>query len=273
MIPQLRKYFAIIVHYGPAPQTERLITDLLNQKSVPDKIILIDHQGNMKSNHSLVQSIKPQKNEGYAAGLSVGLGMLYSQGIEGADIVLCLNNDVRLHPRLVSYLHSYYQNPSHVRTLISALQGRVNLFSGRSHLFSQKKSQLFWSLSYPHGSCFAAPFQMFADIQGVPDSLFLYWEDVLLGVKARRRNYALNLFPVGLIEHDEKKDEKLSDDKVYYLVRNGAWFLQKQPFPWDIYWKGINRLRYFYHQMRGNQVILEALYDARSETLGKRKVI
>lgn len=275
MIPQPRKYFALIVHFGDTTPTKLAIADLLNQKVVPNQIVVIDQQGNLDGQmnaNAVVHVLTPGENHGYAGGLNIGLGYLFSQGARLTDVVLCMNNDVRLQPGVTSYLIDYFTDNDHERTILSASIGRINLFTGKASLGMNKNSAHWWQVAYPHGSFFAAPFALFAAIKGLPDDYFLYWEDVVIGQRATRMGYALALLPVQLVRHDEKKDQTPTGGKLYYLARNGAFFLQSMPQPWGTYWRARNSIRRQYHRFFGNRAMIKALQDAKEGHLKKQQL-
>jgi GT2 family glycosyltransferase len=269
MIPQSRKLFAVIVHYGPPVSTKAAVDALLGGTSVPDGIIVIDHalpEEKYTYRHDSVQVVRPDQNDGYAAGLTVGLGILLAQDTAAHDIVMCMNNDVVVDSNTVRRMRTWWE--AHTQPLLAGESfGYVHLFTGRAHITGKRMPYSGYTLPYIHGSLFAAPFYVFMKIQ-LPEAYFLYWEDILFSQLVRRRGVSLAAIPDMRIRHTDAKNH--SAQQIYYLVRNGALFLEQEtPWPWRVYWRIGNRIRLMYHALRGHAVVTRALKDAIARKTGK----
>lgn len=286
MNPQIKKHFAITVHYGDPAPTKRAIQSLLQNDDPPDSVIVINHSAAklaLKPNPRLIQ-ITPLHNAGYAAGINMGLGVISTLQASPSDIVTCLNNDVVVPIDTFTKLRQWWSDhPANILLGLTVrqpnqpaqLSGQVNLFTGRSRLTSlalpTKQNRHFFTLPYIHGACFSAPLDLLLQNHGLPAEYFMYWEDVLFSQQTMQRHLPLMTASSITVLHDEESsDSALSDKKTYYLVRNGALFLeQATPWPWRHYWWILNRLRYAYHRLRRRQpVVIQALRDAISQTTG-----
>jgi GT2 family glycosyltransferase len=266
MIPQKRKYFILIVHYGDPTRTLRNVLELTTN-SLPKKIIIIDHGESplpVFDQVQQVQLVRPRENHGYGAGLNIGLGMLYAQGARGEDIVICMNNDLRLYDDTLATIDRWWkQHPT--AALVSYKKGTVNMLTGRASL-----APLFslWGQPYLHGALLMAPYSVFMTLRGFPEKYFLYWEDVLMSKYARKRRIPLQVATTIHIDHDDIHKPQYSDQQVYYLVRNGALFMEQETrTPWRQVWWFINYWRRLYH--RRHPLIYRALTDARERRFGK----
>lgn len=274
MIPQKRKYFVILVHHGNRAPTDSLVSSLQNGEEAPEKVIIVDHSHQEYSHQSQdVRVIRPKANNGYAAGLNTGLGALLSLGGQANDVIICLNNDLQLEPSFLSTVKSWWDKHDG-SILMSNKGGYVDLVTGRSHITSNKKPDTWSTLSYLHGSCLIASFKTFMAMQGLPEEFFLYWEDVAISRKATQKDILLKVKDLPVHHNDEVKNT-YTDDHLYYLVRNGALFLQTStPLPWRMWWRIVNQARLAYHSIRPQKrqvpVIREALKDAASGKDGAR---
>lgn len=269
MIPQTKKYFILIVHHGVEDPTNKLVETLLTGSHRPQKIIVVDHADQPfygSISHPHLQIIRPTMNAGYAAGLNIGLGMLLNEGVAATDIVVGMNNDVEVTSDTLAQLADWWeQHPG--PALVGTKAGSVNLFTGRARLASNFQFSIFnfHLLPYIHGAFLCAPYQVFMHLTGLPTDYFLYWEDVLFSTRAGRQGIRLRLAQGVTVSHDERQN-KISDERLYYLVRNGALFLgQETSWPWRVWWGLINKGRRLYH--RG--LIGQALADAAAGKSGK----
>lgn len=275
MIPHTRKYHVITVHYGEQAQTEKLVEHLLKIPDGPDRIIVVDHAQSwlVVSPSNRLEIIRPSQNSGYAGGVNIGLGMLATRGADSSDIVVVINNDVVLADSAFQILRRWWDANSEL-AVAGVQQRALNLFTGRS--FTQLDShRAMWQLPYLDGVFLAAPLQVFMHLQGLPNHLFLYWEDILFSLRARQVGLPLRVIPNLNITHSSAKSRQASDDQLYYLVRNGALILSRStPYPWRLMWKVANAARRIYHTLRPPtptvRTIRSALRDAAHNRTGKR---
>ncbi len=273
MIPQKRKCFILIVHYGDPAPTRRLIGQFLGGSEAPISIGVIN-QDNTSSNQLLpsidsqcVRIFIPSHNLGYLGGIEYGLQQL---GADAKDIVIACNNDLTVTPDTLSELLLWWPD---TECVVADKAGVLNLWTGRSRISAEKTfpQKTFSILPYLHGSFLVATAGVWQRI--VPsENYFLYWEDVLLSRNAQKKNISLLVLPDIGIQHDDKP-EPLKSYQLYYLVRNGVHFLMTYtPSMWQWYWQIGNRLRYLYHSTHRNppaRLIQKALLDGLRGTLGK----
>jgi len=272
MYPQIRKYYVILVHYGNPIQTHKTLASLTNCQLPPDDIIIVDHAQLPYPNQNSIAHhlIRPQRNTGYAGGINVGLGTLISRGVSGDDIVVAMNNDVLVYPDTFQELRHWWHT-HHTDAILGVINSHINLWTGRAHL--QQKAHKTHHLDYIDGAFLAAPYHVFMKIKGLPDHYFMYWEDALLSRQAHRHNIPLRVTSQVRVRHQTSSRCDNQGDKLYYLVRNGAFFLEQEtPPPWRLYWWLANRARLIYHATRasGKPVVREALFDAVRGITGPR---
>lgn len=270
MIPQGKKYFVIVVHYEGVGATNTLVTTLLAGSRPPEKIIVIDHGEeplSLPSADPRLQLIRPQENSGYGAGINIGLGALLAHDPGWQDVVVGCNNDVGVGWQTLAQVADWcHDHPEPALAGVKA--GRINLLTGRAKIVPNFQFSIgnFHLLPYIHGAFFFAPYGVLMGAAGLPTNYFLYWEDVLLSRRLARQNIPLRLAGGVEVEHDDRPARGMTDRKLYYLVRNGALFLQRETsLPWRLGWWLVNKLRLGWH--RG--IVRRALWDAAQGKTGK----
>lgn len=257
MNSHIPKYCIILVHFGAPAATDRALSALFSSTQTPTKTVIIDHAHQPYSTALSypLTIIRPTKNMGYAAGVNVGLGFLVSKNLAKHDLVIAMNNDAVVSPTTLSQL----QFPS-VPTLVGCRGGHLNYLTGRTAL--DKKP-----VNYLDGAFLAATWATWTKLKGMPDEYFLYWEDVALSRRAWKRSISLVVQPELNVQHQPLHPSLTTDQRLYYLVKNGARFLEQDaPGIWPIFWRSKNRLRYLYHRWLSTRpeapLIARALYDA-----------
>lgn len=270
MIPQTRKYFVVTVHYGSEKHTNRLLASIQKNTPLPDKIIVVDHAATplipAVKNLSL-SIIRPAENSGYGGGLNTAAGHLYGSGALGRDILICVNNDVELPANAMAAIAQAYAGQAQLG-LWGPRAGTVNLLTGRTAAGSGRIWP--WQQAYIDGACFGVDLRTFFAAKGMPDQLFMYWEDMEFSRRVKHSGHPVAILPrLGATHHAASKP---SPDKTYYLVRNGAWYLANQtPLPWRLYWRAANAVRQLVHTSITHKAgVARALADARAGRLGKR---
>lgn len=274
MNPQTPQFYVIIVHYGEPATTRRAVRSLLDGSVRPKTILVVDHAKEKFVYDGLpqVHILRPMHNEGYAAGINLGLGALTRHSVRTSDVVIAMNNDVEVQPDTLLKLQQWWTAHPYpaLRGVVSQEGtskiyggGHIHLWTGRAHLNTTRHQPV----HYVHGAFLVAPYDVFLKTQGLPEHYFLYWEDVLFGRRVQARHIPLEIVPHAFITHRTATADTISDQQLYYLVRNGALFLEKElPWPWRMYWNVRNRLRALYHGSRRGRrarVIYQALTDAR----------
>ncbi len=241
----------------------------------PDHIIVIDHADSPYTLPNVSGTlVRPEENTGYVGGMMRGLKEAKRLGASPQDLCFVLNNDASVAKNSIQTLFSWWDMHGNAKTLAGAVWGAVSLWSGRASLMRGALRTRSGALPYIHGSCLVAEFQLFGSLP-LPQDLFLYWEDVAMSMAVIQDAGTLAVVPGLRLRHNDKKGP-LSDTKLYYLVRNGAYVLQRHPRRfWRVYWRIANMLREVCHALvpgRIHKVAARALRDARVGQLGKMSV-
>lgn len=250
--------FTIIVHFGSRQTTNKAILSLENGSRAPEHCIVIDHGDTPNS----------PLNKGYAAGLVSGIGRAISLGAKKSDLLVFMNNDSIVEYRGIEHLVSWWNMHGGPNILAGHSWGSVSLVTGRAHITGDRYIKSVFHIPYIHGSCMVLEVGLASKL-AFPEDFFMYWEDVALSIRAQKSGAKLVRIPFPLIHHNDMATS-LSQQKLYYLVRNGAYVLEREiPNMWRLYWCIINTTRRAYHQLKHHQIISRALFDARNRTLGK----
>lgn len=272
MIPHPINCYVIMVHYGDPSVTTATLAALECSTRVPDQVIIIDHAKTpFPSSLPTHHVVRPASNAGYAAGLNIGLGLLFTRRVNDQDVIVCMNNDALVGTRTIAKVMASAQRVGRP-TLFGARWGAINPLTGRTRLLAPgRRRPRLGALSYIDGAFFAAPWSVFYQIKSIPDAYYLYWEEGILAARLRQHHIPSRVIPNLGVRHSDASSSAPSDLHTYYLVRNGAHYMQTYPpWPYRAWWRLYNRLRFLYHRARGQRsaLIQKALRDALRGQLG-----
>lgn len=273
----MSQVFVIIVHCGSPEATHQSLHHLLAGTVLPARIMIIDHDPHPLSRTGIsdrVRVLRPAQNKGYGAGVNMGLGALLTVGTQLNDTVIAMNNDVVVQPETLATIQEWRNaHPAPALAGVVAQEGnnlvygggRLNKWTGRAQLNTTPDQQL----EYVHGAFLVAPYEVFLKTQGLPEDFFLYWEDVAFSYTLRQHHIPLEIISKARVTHHTAATDRLHENQLYYLVRNGALFWEQYPaWPWRRYWKLRNYLRRQYHRAHKRTIVHRALRDARRRQVG-----
>ncbi len=268
-IPQEKNLFVVLVHFGESAPTDRLIASLLKGSLVPSYIIIVDHAEQvylLRIKSNAIVYVRPNKNNGYAAGLRAGITHAGSIGVQSTGICVCVNNDIEFGVSDIQNIALWWNAYGSPCTFAGPAMGAVSLITGRSRIYHKNVEASFFSLEYIHGSCMVGQYGLFSKMPFF-EHLFMYWEDVAISRSIVAAGGVLAYIPNLQMHHDDTVGA-LSSKKLYYLVRNGAYALQhNSPYIWRQYWRILNIMRLAYHQVhtgKKHAVVARALRDAQT---------
>ena len=268
--PQKRDIFVIFVHFGSREKTDVAIEAALTAGCDPEKIIVVDHSSAPFTPLVPVEVVRPFRNNGYASGLRAGIQYAGVIGAKDADVCVLLNNDLILSPSALRDIAIWWDESGGHAVLAGASWGAVSLLSGRADVVGRLEERSPFVIPYIHGCCMVLEYG-FAQQTPFYEDFFMYWEDVAISMRVRAMGGVLAVIPNISVLHNDSIGVLLPD-KLYYLVRNGAYVLERlTPFTWRMFWYAKNTLRIFYHIIMGNghSGIVQALRDARMKKLGQ----
>lgn len=225
----------VIVTYNSGPALLRCL-DSLEHDGIDQEVIVVnngDEGPELAAAESgpSVRIVRPGRNVGFAAGCN--LGARHARG----DVLLFLNPDTVVKDGAVAELARTVADPE-----VGAAMGRLLLFSDPETLNSRGAvihiAGLGWSsglgeraatvtepreITYANGSVLAMRRELFTDLGGFTEPLFLYHEDLELGWRARMRGWRIVLNPAADVLHDYEHGR--NPEKYYFMERNRLVFV------------------------------------------------
>lgn len=268
MIPHNRKLFVILVHHGSREVTQTALDALYGGTVKPDVVFVVDHAREpfVSDTGHPVEVMRPTQNTGYAGGLLMGMGALSVRDVSPRDIVVCMNNDVRVGVDALRNVIDALPDKDKL-AVVGARGGTVNMWTGRARITDTLRSS--WYVApYIHGSFFAFPYQV-CSAAAFPLEYFMYWEDVVWSWRVRQKGVQLLVGSDIGVEHEDSEARE-SEAGTYYTVRNGAYTLRHTQGVWRYYWAFVNLLREVYHRVVSRKkIVARALSDARRNRMGE----
>jgi GT2 family glycosyltransferase len=225
----------VIVAYNSGPALVRCL-DSLEQSGGEQEVIVVNNGDEgpelaAADARASVQVIRPRRNIGFAAGCNLG-----AQRARG-DVLLFLNPDTVVKSGAVAELGRTVTDAD-----VGAAMGRLLLLSDPETLNSRGAvihiAGLGWSsglgepaatitepseITYANGSALAMGRELFNELGGFTEKLFLYHEDLELGWRARMRGWRIVLNPAADVLHDY--EHARNPDKYYFMERNRLVFV------------------------------------------------
>ena len=220
----------VIVSYGHEKYLTNLVKLLRDQMRAGDQIVVVDNHpsGNshsIMSGHKAVDFAIKADNNGFAAGCNEGASKI----INLVDILFFVNPDTSPEKNVIDVIRNAdYEKYSAVMPLLLLPNGDVNSAGNTIHI-----SGLSWSSGYGiptekynkdqdvsalSGACLAVSKKWWNKLGGIPESYFLYYEDIDFCTQIILRGGRLCLLPKAKIEHDY--DFSKGSHKWVYLERN-----------------------------------------------------
>jgi len=245
IIPQKTLIIVVLVHFGDVAATNRLVADLLAGKRLPDQLIVVDHDPlPYECRSSQATCVRPHKNNGYIAGLRFGVRAAKAPD---ESILVLLNNDSMITDNFLIDIAAWWRKHGGASVLAGPGIASLSRLTGRARIGTGQSYDMLFSLPYIDGACVVVQRSFFDTISSV-EHLFMYWEDVALSMRAQSSGGRIQKIPNLGFEHHNAA-EPASGKKLYYLVRNGAYILERLSFPWNMYWIIKNKVRLLWHSV------------------------
>jgi GT2 family glycosyltransferase len=225
----------VIVAFNSGPALLRCL-DSLENDGAQKEVIVIDNGDEgpeiaAAAARSSVEVVRPGSNVGFAAGCNLG-----AERARG-DVLLFLNPDTVVEPGAVTELARTVTQPG-----VAAAMGRLLMLSDPEKLNSRGAvihiAGLGWSaghgepantvtesgeITYANGSVLTMRRELFEQLGGFTEELFLYHEDLELGWRARMQGQRIVLSPAADVLHDY--EHQRNPEKYYFMERNRLVFV------------------------------------------------
>ncbi|MDD2581160.1 MAG: glycosyltransferase family 2 protein [Desulfuromonadaceae bacterium] len=216
-------------------------------------IIIVDNGSNDGSEAILrerfpdTELIQTGDNFGFAGGNNIGIRHALKQG---AGYVWLLNNDTTVEPNALNALVDaaerderigmvgskivYYDNPALIWYAGAVFDPARPHLTAHRGLREQDLGQydVAGETGYVTGCSLLARREMIENVGLLDEGLFLYFEDVDWGTRARQAGWVLAYAPASVVRHKESISTggAASPVVVYYTARNRLYFVQRN-FP------------------------------------------
>ncbi len=200
------------------PRRETIVVDNGSEDGSPDLVA---------EGFPAVKMIRLPANRGYGAGMNAGIQAALA---EGADFVLCLNNDMTVGPGFLEPLVEAARNEKTVPypaiyqgdhpNLVDNAGNRVS-YTGLTGLLAHGATETPAGLEADYTELPLLPRALLAQIGAYKEEYFAFYEDVDLGARIRASGWVIRLVPESKVYHWRGRTTRRIPGLVsYYSVRN-----------------------------------------------------
>ena len=230
-----RVFAAVVVTYSaPAEVLDRCLRSIVDEGGV-DRIVVVDTGGAATVAADLAAAVEltAMENRGYGAAANRGFAL-----VADADLVALLNDDVVVHPGWREPLVAAFDASDRVgaaqpalvavdHSIVTSLGVRLDRAGAGSDIgdgapLPADRSTRDLGIFNAGTVVFRRAF--LADTGGFDERFFLYYEDVDLALRGRRRGWEYRLAPESIVEH--RRGTSTGADTAgtrYYQERNRLW--------------------------------------------------
>lgn len=241
---EFSKVCIVVVNYNSSSDVILLLEQLRKLKGGSEKlIVIVDSNSEEKDKEKIRENLKGEvfielnSNVGFGASANFGI----KKGFEwGADYFLILNPDVKVEEdfltKLLIALQAQKKCGIAVPLVLSwdgqkvqSLGGSFSLYNGRAvrryyNCGIEKVPKDFEYVDFPIGCAFLVKREFLEDVGLLVENFFLYYEDVEIGLRAKREFWKVVAIPTSKIYHKDTTKERMYDPLINYLaIRNQIW--------------------------------------------------
>lgn len=232
----------VVYHDGPA-RLRACLDSLANQDHPSLRVVLVDHSpdGSGARTAGDATVLRPRENLGFGGGVRAALEAV------DAPVALLLNPDARAEPswarRMSEVLSGSRTGMAAVRVLsgddpsrldsagLGVTRGGMAVLRGHGAPAAATPPASVPLLG-PTGAAAAYRRDLLRDLGGFPAAYFLYYEDLEVAFRARRRGWSCGWVDEPLVRHDHVSGA--GQRKLYYLQRGRRLFrLRNGDAPWS----------------------------------------
>lgn len=239
------KLAIIIVNYQTPLDTVKLLKSLREEKGGGERIVYVVDSGSKDNSKDIIENelkeneifISVEENLGYGYCNNVGI----RKGLEwGADYFLILNPDLTLEQNLLKMLLIALEaqpkcgmacpvSISEDKNTIQSIGGEFSLWTGRAkrRFYGKRVNEIkedFDYVDFPIGDAILFRREFFEDVGLMHEKFFLYYEDVEIGLRAKKANWKCVVIGKARVFHKDTTKTRLFDCKVNLVsIRNQIW--------------------------------------------------
>ena len=229
----------ILVNYNGLADTLECIESLKNCNSATEIFVIDNGSNNDESIEILnkypnVQTIRTEKNLGFAGGNNIAIKKALDEGFE---YIMLLNNDTIVDKNFISYLvevtneHTvalpnmfYYDYPEE----LWFGGGKIHRLSGKvSHL--QRADTKPYEINFATGCCVMVHRSVFEHCGLLSEEYFMYCEDMDFSIRLQQMGIKILMQPAAKIWHKVAKSSPKNGNafRIYYNTRNRLILVKK----------------------------------------------
>jgi len=221
----------VIVNYKSYEELDACLASLESAGPPGREVIVVDHNSSalelarVQARYPVTRVFPVERNPGFSAGVNTGARLAAGRHL------LILNPDTRVEPgaveAMVDYLDTHpdtavvgarVQDPSgtvqrsarRFPTMLTGLAGRTSLFTrmwpdnplSRRDLLADASTAAPREVDWVAGSCMAVKADAFAQVGGMDEQFFLYWEDADLCKRLKEAGWRTVYLPSAVVVHD-----------------------------------------------------------------------
>lgn len=236
----------ILVNWNAVDVTLDCIESIQRARHPEVSIIVVDNGSSddsaekIKKRYSSVVLIQNHENRGFCAANNQAISYALRNGFE---VIVILNNDTIVER---NFFHNSLSRMSEANADVLApaiyfaehptrywfVLGRANLWSGLfSNPFHKKEEGMVGpmdSTEFAVGCCFLAKSEVFRNIGGFDENLFMYFEDIDWSLRVRQAGFEILLEPKAKVYHWVSfSGNKAAKLRRFYMTRNHLWILRR----------------------------------------------
>ncbi len=249
----------VILNYNTFDDLKKSVESIKSNVKSSYKIYIVDNNSELecveKIQHEFntviqIELLFLKSNRGYSSGNNVGIKKAIDDGM---DYILIMNPDVVLHNDIVSIMSSSINekiqcvgpkifdiNNHNGQRLRKNYSFKYSFFNKRPLSILGKILGIDNDIQYDEnkelifsgclsGCCFMMSAQLFKDINGFDDNVFLYYEEHIIGKKLQEREKLCLYNPDAVITHMEGKSTgRISNAFVHYHLYASEYYLLKK---------------------------------------------
>lgn len=266
----------VILHWRDAKMTQRCL-NAVQKQNWPLSVAVVAPDKLPPLRGSFRPVVVP-RNLGYGAGMNQGARVV----ADGVATYLFLNNDVILFPGACRILAAAFAADRRLGAAGIVLRerrgkswqhvyggGLLRRWIGKAELFCYPAAAT--DLDYVHGACVAIRAAAFEEVGGWRENLFLYGEDLWMGIALRKRKWKLGVVRAYGV-HLHCAENLAAKEKIYYLVRNVFWVARTtNPSSSRLILLMTSGGRLVWHRLSGKEEVWRGLWDGWRGELGRCK--
>lgn len=276
----MKLVYIVLLNWNGWADTLNCIDSIMKSDYSNFKIEIVDN-GSTDNSIERFQEVHPEilltineKNLGFGGGCNIGIQHGLNQN---AEYIWLLNNDTLIDKKALSALVELADSDSKIGATGSVLYhmgieppriqawggGHVNLWTGKVKHFTGYES--YGNSDYLTGASMLLKAEAIKEIEGFDESFFMYWEDVDLCFRLRKKGWKLKVAENSRIWHKESASLGKGNPLLarYFAASAVHFFLKHAPLPWLPSLLGVGN-RLFKYALRGRlEMVRYGLIGAR----------